>query len=118
MEVVLSIPDTKMRKTDPAKRKELYEKRREKILADMKEKYWQDPFKLRARHAAYYHANKERIKANRAERIKRGLIPGRGKLFNKSSAPRDFIPRKPETVETVRASPLLFKEASFSVSFD
>jgi hypothetical protein len=116
MEVVLSIPDTKMRKTDPAKRRELYQKRREKILAEMKEKYWQDPYKLRARHAAYYHANKERIKATKEARLRRDGPPVRRNT--RSTHPRDFIPRKPETIETVRASPLLFKEASFSVSFD
>lgn len=113
MEVVLSIPDTKMRKTDPAKRREEYQRRREQILADMKAKYKQDPFKLRARQAAYYQENKDRIRANRIERMR-----GRPPLYTKSSAPRDYFPRKPETVETVRALPLLFKDASFSVTFD
>lgn len=113
MQVILSIPDTKMRKTDPVKRKEAYEKRREQILADMKSNYNRDPFKMRARQAAYYQENKDRIKQNRIERMR-----GRPLRYTKSSAPRDYFPRKPETVETVRALPLLFKDASFSVTFD
>jgi hypothetical protein len=118
MEVILTIPDTKMRKTDPVKRREEYMKRREQILIDLREKYRQDPFKMRVKHQAYYQAHKEQIRAKRLERMRLGLLPGTRNRNNKSSAPRDYFPRKPETVETVRALPLFFKEASFSVSFD
>lgn len=113
MEVILTIPDTKTRKTDPVKRREQYQTRREEILAQMKSNYNRDPFKMRARQAAYYQEHKEQIKQNRIERMR-----GRPLRYTKSSAPRDYIPRKPETVETVRGLPLLFKDACFSVSFD